>query len=101
MLHIHAVLFRIIGEVFAALPRIQLVTASGFSQRPDRITGQVVDEYLLSVEVPRSRWLSLDFSDLSEIDVSASLGRFNLRRDMTSTGVFRPIEPFLSHSDNA
>ncbi len=31
--HVHGVLFRIIGEVFAALPRIRRVVASGYSQR--------------------------------------------------------------------
>lgn len=101
MTHVHGVFFRIIGEVFAALPRIRFVTASGFSQRPDQTTEQVVDEYLVSVQVPRSAWLALNFSEISQIDVAACLGSFDIRRDMTSTGVFRPIEPFPPPSDNA
>jgi hypothetical protein len=101
MAHVHGVIFRIVGETFAALPRIQLVTASGFSQRADRTTGHVGDEYLLSVRVSRSLWLALNFSEISHLDVAACLGSFDIRRNMTSTGVFRPIEPFTSLSGNA
>ena len=49
MQHIHGTGFRIIGETFAALPNVQEVVLSAFSQRPDSATGRIVDEYLYSV----------------------------------------------------
>jgi hypothetical protein len=92
--HVHGVVFRVIGETFASLPTAQTVVVSGYSQRPDKSTGQIADEYLLSVRVPRVAWGEIDFSNLSAIDVVEALARFDLRRDVTKTAVFNPIEPF-------
>lgn len=92
--HIHAVAFRLIGEVFARLPSVQMVVLSGFSQRTDKQTGHVVDEYLYSVRVPLTEWAKINFENLEAIDVAASLAQFELRRKMTATGVISPIEPF-------
>lgn len=94
MAHIHGLLFRVIGETFAAFPRLTQVTASGFSQRPERESHAVVDEYLLSVRVARSDWETLNFSALEDVDPVAILAHFELKRDMTLTGIFRPIDPF-------
>lgn len=92
--HIHAILFRLIGEVFATLPSIELVVASGYSQRPDRATGQIVDEYLVSARVGRGLWEEIDFSNLAAVDLPLAFERFELRRKMTKTGIFRAVEPF-------
>lgn len=72
MHHIHAVVLRIIGEVFATLPPCQRVVLSGYSQRADRQTGQVRDEYLISVGVDRSTWRQIDFTSLAAIDPVAA-----------------------------
>jgi hypothetical protein len=95
MQHIHAVALRIIGEVMATLPRCEKVVLSGYSQRPDPTTGRTRDEYLLSVGVDRSAWRQIDFSGLASVDPVAAVSRFELRRDMTKTGVFRGIEPLI------
>lgn len=92
--HVHSIAFRIAGEAFATMPALNAVLISGFSQRLNRATGRVEDEYLYSVRIARSGWECLDFSCLDEIDPSAALACFDLRRDMTRTGVFRPIIPF-------
>lgn len=94
MAHIHGVAFRIIGETFAALPLANTVVLSGYSQRPNKATGRVGDEYLLSVRVTRSEWMKIAFDQLAHIDVVASLEQFELRRQMSKTGIFKPIEPF-------
>jgi len=94
MSHIHAIAFRIIGETFAALPKTTEVILSGYSQRPDKATGRIIDEYLLSVRVGRENWSEIDFGRLSDIDVVEALARFDLRRKMSKTGVFKAIEPF-------
>lgn len=94
MAHVHGVGFRIIGETFAALPCARRVTLSGFSQRNDPATGQVRDDYLYSVSVNRSDWERIDFELLAMADVVESLAQFDLRRQMTKTGIFKSIEPF-------
>ncbi|MCM2375482.1 DUF4236 domain-containing protein [Pseudomonas marginalis] len=94
MAHIHAVAFRIVGETFAALPQASTVVFSGYSQRPDKATGRITDEYLFSVRVGRGAWSDIDFGRLADIDVVEALARFDLRRQMTKTGIFKAIEPF-------
>jgi hypothetical protein len=92
--HIHGILFRLVGEVFAALPRSETVVASGYSQRRDPATGQLRDDYLLSVQARRSEWEQNDFEHLSAIDVTQALDRFELRRNMLKSGMLKPIVPF-------
>ena len=55
MAHVHGVGFRIIGETFAALPTVETVALSAYSQRPDRATSAIRDEYLYSVRVSRDK----------------------------------------------
>ena len=95
MRHVHGIAFRTIGETFAALPVAESVVLSGFSQRTDKATGRVNDEYLYSVHVPRRLWSTIDFGNLPEMDVVESLTRFQIRRSMSKTGSFKPITPFL------
>lgn len=91
--HIHGIVFRIIGEAFAALPAAKLVTVSGYSQRRDPGTGQQQDDYLLSARVTRDAWSTIDFGHLQSIDPVEALQRFDLRRDMSKSGIFKPIAP--------
>lgn len=91
--HVHSIGFRIAGEAFAAMPGLGSVLISGFSQRQSRATGRVEEEYLYSVRIERAGWERIDFSRLDQIDPVEALTRFDLRRDMTRTGVFRPVLP--------
>jgi hypothetical protein len=91
--HVHGILFRLIGEVFAALPTVQMVVASGYSQRRDPTTAQMRDDYLLSVRVQRPEWEANDFAHLTAIDVVSSLARYDLRRDMLKSGMLKAITP--------
>ena len=92
--HIHAIGFRLLGEVFVSLPSVATVVLSGYSQRPDKRTGNIIDEYLYSVRVTRDKWESLDFSNLEAIEVASCFESFDLQRKATKTGVMTPIEPF-------
>lgn len=93
MQHVHGIGFRVIGESFAVLPTAQEVVLSAFSQRADKATGTVSDEYLYSVRAKRPDWAQINFANLEELDVIAALERFELRRDMSKSGLFRPVEP--------
>ncbi len=95
--HIHGVVFRLVGEVFAALPNVQEVTAAGYSQRRNPSTAQLQDDYLLSVRVARSTWNRMDFAHLSSLNVPEALSQFDLRREMSKSGVLKAITP---HADS-
>ncbi len=94
--HVHGILFRLVGEVFAALPRAQTVVASGYSQRRDPATAQMRDDYLLSVRVARSAWEVNDFQHLSSIDVREALGRYDLKREMLKSGALKAVQPYVA-----
>jgi hypothetical protein len=99
MAHIHAVGFRVVGEVFAALPRVTCVVCSGYSQRPDKQTGHLKDDYLFSVSVDREKWSKLNFDNLDMVDHIAYFEIFGIRRDVSKTGVFKPIEPIAIQTE--
>jgi len=92
--HVHGVGFRACGEAFAALPKAQRVIVSAYSQRVDPATGRAQDQYLYSARIARHVWMRIDFGNLERLDVSEAFAEFDLRRDMTKRGDFRPIEPF-------
>lgn len=94
MKHIHGVCFRVIGEAFAALPTITHITLSAFSQRASKVDGNVNNEYLVSLKVQRGDWGKINFNNLSTLDLTECLASFELRRKMTKTGMFSPIEAF-------
>lgn len=93
--HIHGILFRLIGEGFAALQRVEQITASGYSQRISKATGHTEDQYLLSVRMARNCWRQLNFSELARIDLMETLATLavDIARKMTKTGIFTPITP--------
>lgn len=93
MRHVHAVGFRIAGEAFAVSPKVDVVVLSAYSQRADKATGKVGDQYLYSTRIPRDQWLAIDFGNLANLDPVEAFSRFDLRREMSKAGVFKPIEP--------
>jgi hypothetical protein len=97
-LHVHGVAFRVVGTTFSALPSVERVVFSGYSQRPERATGKVIDEYLLSTIVERSNWSEIDFNNLGEVDPITAFDRFGTRRQMSKSGLFAPIAPWEPNS---
>jgi len=92
--HIHAIGFRLIGEVFAHLPAVAMVVFSGYSQRVNPQTGNSENDYLYSARVAREKWQQINFGNLAQVDVVACFEAFELRRKATKAGVISPIEPF-------
>jgi hypothetical protein len=91
--HVHALGFRMLGEAFAALPTVRTIVLSGYSQRIDSATGHTNEDYLYSVRVERNQWSALNFATLEQIDPGEALASFELRRNMTTTGIFKPVVP--------
>ncbi len=94
MLHIHSLGLRIAGEAFGCGETIKMVVLSGYSQRGNKATGNIGDEYLYSVRITRNAWTRLNFSRLDTVDPILAFGEFEVRRDMSKTGVFTPVLPF-------
>lgn len=94
MQHIHSIGFRLIGEAFAVLPTCTTVILSGYSQRAEKTTGHITDQYLYSVKINREEWQKNNFENIKSIDVVATFEKYELRRDMTKTGLFKAILPF-------
>ena len=94
MNHVHGIGMRLIGETFRTLPTIKAVVVSAYSQRPDKSTGNLIDEYLYSIKVIREDWNKINFQKLEFVDPVTALERFEIRRDMTATGVFKAIQPY-------
>lgn len=92
--HIHGIIFRLAGTVFASLPAAKQVVISGYSQRLKTETGHIQDEYLLSVIFIRERFELLNFSDLSAVDPVQAISQFENKRNMSSVFLFKSIEPF-------
>ena len=92
--HIHGIAVRLLGECFWALPTINKVLLSAYSQRVDTGTGRENDDYLYSVIADRKNFEAMNFDNLAGVDPVVTLERFELRRNMTKTGVIKTIEPF-------
>lgn len=94
--YVHAIAFRVVGEVFARLPTIDFVSISGYRERTNPATGGLEDEYILSALITRKKWSEIELSKLRSIEPTDSMQLFELRRNMTGTGVFKPVEPFAA-----
>ena len=92
--HIHGIAFRLVGTVFATLPKVEEVIVSGYSQRLDKATGKINDDYLYSFKVDRKNFEEINFDSLELVDPIESLDRFDHKKKMTATGIFKAIEPF-------
>lgn len=89
----HGVAMRVLGEIFHRLPTVQVALVSAYMPALDAGTGQPSESYLYSVLVTKPQWREINFKALADIEPPATLERFELRRKMTKTGVFKPIEP--------
>lgn len=92
--HIHAIALRVAAYTFATLPSIDIIIISGYSQRVDKSTAQINDEYLYSVKFNKSTFSKLNFEKIELIDPIKAFDNFENTRSMTATGIFKKVEPF-------
>ncbi|MEG2314150.1 DUF4236 domain-containing protein [Brevundimonas sp.] len=89
--HVHSLIFRAAGEAFAAEGSIEEVRIGAYRQEVSNATGRIEDVWILAVNIRRDQWDQLDFGNLPAIDPKAALARFDLSRNMTAGGRFRPV----------
>ena len=92
--HIHGTCLRIAGAVFASLPAIKQLEISAYSPHTGTDNDDAADQYLLAMSIKRRAFSKLNFARLDQLDPVVALDKFDLRRDMTKSGLLRPIEPF-------
>jgi len=90
---VHAIAFRVVGEVFAALPGVHVVTASGYTQRSSSVTGKTEDVYVLSARVRRTAWSQIDFASLSKVNPIEALDAFELLTKRDRRNFLERIDP--------
>lgn len=93
--HVHSIVLLAASVAFWAVPELEKVQVSGYTQRPNKATGEIQDDYILSVIVPRFAWEKWTAEKLEYMDPLIALESFEMRRDMTKTGIFKAITPFL------
>jgi hypothetical protein len=98
--HIHAIALRVAAYTFATLPSIDCIVISGYSQRVDKSTAHINDEYLYSVKFNKSDFSKLNFEKIELIDPIKAFDNFENIRSMTATGILKKIEPFNTISNN-
>ena len=92
--HVHGIALRIAATVAAVLPWTETINLSGFSQRLNKATGVIDDDYLYSVAFTRVGLERIDFKALEAVDPIEAMAAFEHRRKMTATGVIKAIQPF-------
>jgi hypothetical protein len=90
---VYGTAFRVAGEVFANLPRVLEATVSEFTQRTDPQTGNIRDDYVLSVRIHRPEWEAINFEQLEAIEPGEALARFQIIRSPDRSGRLRRIDP--------
>lgn len=90
---VFSILFRATGLCFAALPTIQEILISGFTQRPNQTNGQIEDVYIVSAIVERAQWNSINFNTLNKINPFLCFQQFKLNCHANQTGELCQIEP--------
>lgn len=79
--------------VFHELTDINEVIISGYTQRASKATRTREDEYVYSVKINRAAWNMVDMPNVQYIDPVECIGKFDIKRGMTKTGIFKTIEP--------
>lgn len=92
----HASIFRVAGEAFATLPKVDQLIVAGYTQIIDPATGHERDSFLISVKIDRAQWAKIDFGNLAAIAVEQALDRFDVIRKQSRTGEFSEITPHQS-----
>jgi hypothetical protein len=72
----------------------KFVILSGYSQRLNKATGKIYDDYLYSYRIDREKFTKIDFTVLEKVDLIMAIDLFE-KKKITTAGIFKLIKPFL------
>jgi hypothetical protein len=87
--HALGLMLRLMGEIFAALPTVEIVTISGRQQPHDRRPPR----YVVTARTDRQTWRTLFQRNVATGDAGQCLQQIESRVNLTGLGAFLPIEP--------
>ncbi|KGK42768.1 hypothetical protein LH51_04410 [Nitrincola sp. A-D6] len=90
----HGAALRIAGLIFNHLPPVNTCVISAYTQSDEG------DVYLYSVIVRRDEWEKLNFGLWNESEPVTLFDHFTFTRNMTKTGIFKPVTPLNLDSLN-
>lgn len=91
LLLVHSTVLRLAGEVFCQLPEVKTAVISGYTQRTDKTTGLIKDDYVVTAIFDKNKWRKLNPASADPINC---LGHFRHRRDINKNKLLGTIEPF-------
>jgi hypothetical protein len=91
VVYIHGLALRIANIAFSLFNTIAAVTFSGYTQRPDPDTGNIKDDYVLSVNFKRYPFEKLNPATADPVKCVA---QFDSRVKVLKNGLLETIEPF-------
>ncbi|MGY6587178.1 MAG: DUF4236 domain-containing protein [Wenzhouxiangella sp.] len=91
--HVHALAILLAGVALRSIGSLEMVLLSAFRPAMNPSTGQDEDECLFSVRIDRARWEAIDPERLGELDPIDVLAAFEQHKNMSKTGLFRPVKP--------
>jgi ABC-type multidrug transport system fused ATPase/permease subunit len=91
--HVHGLVLRIANIIYSLLPAIETIIVSCYTQRPDNSTGNINDDFVLSVIFTRIKFESLNIGNSDPI---ICIENFPYRRKLLKNGLFDTITPFIS-----
>lgn len=94
MAYVHSVGFVLMALAFWQLPTIAHLTLNVGTERIDPRTANTEEVTLYALRASRDVWSNVNLKRLKELDVVACFELFELRRKMSKTGIFKPVEPF-------
>ena len=92
IIHVHGILIRVAGTCFSLFPSIEKVLCSGYTQRINKQTGIMQDDYVLSIWFERLKWENTNPNQANPVNY---VENFQFRREIKN-GLFETIEPFSS-----
>lgn len=88
--HVHSIVMRIAGTCFAVFPTIDKVLCSGYTQRANKSSGNIEDEYVVSAVFTREEWKK---TNPAAADPVSFVKMFTHRQSLAADGRLNAIEP--------
>ena len=89
---VHAIGFRLTGQIFYVLPGCQSVLLSGYVADSGRTARYDNKSYLYSSKVSADDWSQVDIDEIESLDMVACFNLFETRRQITHDGRLAPVE---------